>query len=123
MNLVLGDTMLSVQGADLWSEDNDVADAISLIFEGATLPKECEAAKFRPALKEELADSGRVLRTIVCINPAPCFGPWLAPPAVVMDVPPLGDCMPRGHGSAAALFEVMAQPPLGHGSAADFSGP
>ena len=45
MQLVLGASMLDMFASHVWSEENEVADALSRLAEGAAMPEDCATAK------------------------------------------------------------------------------
>ena len=49
VQLLLGKSMFDLFAAHVWSEENEVADALSRLSEGALFPQECSAAKKCPA--------------------------------------------------------------------------
>ena len=59
VQLVLGASMHDVFAAHVWSEDNDVADDLSRLAEGAALPPACRLAQKWPAARSALRFVGK----------------------------------------------------------------
>ena len=59
IQLVLGASMFDMFAAQVWSEDNDVADALSRLAEGAVMPLACRTAQAWPAARNVWRFIGR----------------------------------------------------------------
>ena len=51
IQLLLGESMYDIYAAHVWSEDNDRADKLSRVPEGAAIPRDCSKVVFSPVVR------------------------------------------------------------------------